>query len=81
MDYYAEINYDTVLEISLCVIPVRGMCHVITETVSHILCKCVALAELRFRRLGKYFMEPSDYNDISLCKILYFVRRTGLLAE
>jgi hypothetical protein len=26
-------------------------------------------------------MEPGDYDEISSCKILYFVRRTGLLAE
>jgi hypothetical protein len=41
-----------------------------------------ASAEFKFRRLGKlFFMEPSDYDDILLCKILYFVRGTGLLAE
>jgi len=34
-----------------------------TETASHILCECVALAELRFRRLGKHFMETSNYED------------------
>jgi len=26
-------------------------------------------------------MEPSDYDEIPLCKILYFVRGMGLLAE
>jgi hypothetical protein len=26
-------------------------------------------------------MEPSDYDEILLCKILYFVRGTGLLVE
>jgi hypothetical protein len=26
-------------------------------------------------------MEPGDYNEILLCKILYFVRGTELLAE
>jgi hypothetical protein len=26
-------------------------------------------------------VEPSDYDEIPLCKILYFVRGTGLLAE
>jgi hypothetical protein len=26
-------------------------------------------------------METSDYDEISLCKALYFVRGTGLLAE
>jgi hypothetical protein len=51
-----------------------------TEIVSHILCECVALAGLRFLRLEKHFMGPSDYDEIPLCKILYFVRSTGLLA-
>jgi hypothetical protein len=50
------------------------------ETPSHILLECVALAELRYRRLGKHFMEPSD-DEIPLCKILYFARGTGLLVE
>jgi hypothetical protein len=52
-----------------------------TETASHILCECVSLTEFRFRHLGKHFMEPSDYEDFPLCKILNFVRSTGLLAE
>jgi hypothetical protein len=37
------------------------------QTASHILCKCVALAELRFLRLGKHFVETSDYDEIPLC--------------
>jgi hypothetical protein len=40
-----------------------------------------ALAEFKFRRSGNMFMEPSDYYEIPLCKILYFVRGMGLLAE
>jgi hypothetical protein len=40
-----------------------------------------ALAEFKFRRLGKHFMEPSDYDKMPLCMILYFVRGIGLLAE
>jgi hypothetical protein len=51
------------------------------KKVSHILCECVALHEFIFRLLGKLFMEQSDYDDIQLCKILYLVRGTGLLAE
>jgi hypothetical protein len=34
----------------------------------------LALAEFKFRRLCKHFMEPSYYDEIPLCKILYFVR-------
>jgi hypothetical protein len=40
-----------------------------------------ALAEFKFCCLGKYFMEPSDYDEILLCKVLYFVKDMGLLAE
>jgi hypothetical protein len=40
-----------------------------------------ALPEFRFRRLGKHFMEPSDYDEIMLRKTLFFVRGMGLLAE
>jgi hypothetical protein len=39
-----------------------------------------ALAELQFHRLG-IFMEASEYDEIPVCKILYFVRSTGQLAE
>jgi hypothetical protein len=62
---------------------VCGRCHVAIETTLHFVCVCVcvALAEFRFRRLGKHFMEPSYYDEIPLCKTLYFVRGTGLLAE
>jgi hypothetical protein len=35
--------------------PVCGRCHMVTETASHILCECMALAELIFRRLGEHF--------------------------
>jgi hypothetical protein len=38
-------------------------------------------AKFRFFRLGKHFMEPSDYDEIPLCEILYFVRGTELLAN
>jgi hypothetical protein len=61
--------------------PICGRYHKETETASHILCECEALAKLRFCSLGKHLMEPSDFEEILLCKILYFVRGTGLLAE
>jgi hypothetical protein len=49
------------------------------ETATHILCECEALAYLRFRHLGQYFMEPSDYFDVPTYKILHYVRGAGLL--
>jgi hypothetical protein len=55
--------------------PICGRCHTETETASHILHECVSLAELKLHCLGKHFMEPSNYDEIPLCKILYFVKR------
>jgi hypothetical protein len=44
-----------------------------------------ALGEFRFRRFDKHFFwgggGASDYDEITLCKILYFVISRGLLAE
>jgi hypothetical protein len=60
--------------------PICGTCHMVTETATHILCECVALAGLTFHCLGKHSMEAS-HHKIPLCKILYFVRGTGLLVE
>jgi hypothetical protein len=40
------------------------------ETATHILCDCEAIAYLRFRYLGQFFMEPSDYNDAPINKVL-----------
>jgi hypothetical protein len=52
-----------------------------TETSSHILCKCVTLAEFRFRRLGKYFYVTKRPGGDSVMKILHILRGTELLAE
>jgi hypothetical protein len=40
-----------------------------------------ALAESKFCCLDNICMELSDYDEITLCKVLYFVRGTGLLVE
>jgi hypothetical protein len=40
-----------------------GRCHMATETTSHILYECVALAEFRFCHVNT-FMEPSNYQEI-----------------
>jgi hypothetical protein len=49
------------------------------EWATHILCDCEAIAYLRFRHLGHYFMEPGDYQDTPVRKILHFIRSVGLL--
>jgi hypothetical protein len=43
------------------------------ESATHILCDCEAIAYLRFRHLGHYFMERDDYQDapIRVSNILY----------
>jgi hypothetical protein len=48
---------------------------------SHVLCDCEALATLRFRHLGRHFMKPGDFEDISVSKIKHFVQGAGLLKE
>jgi hypothetical protein len=40
-----------------------------------------ALAGFKFVAEVDLFTEPSDYDGIPLCKILYLVRGTGLQAE
>jgi ribonuclease HI len=56
-------------------------CYHETETASHVLCDCEALADLRFRHLGRFFLKPGDYHEILLSRILCFIARTGLLAD
>jgi hypothetical protein len=41
--------------LQLTAILVRGASHMTTETASHILYECMALAEFRFCHLGKHF--------------------------
>jgi hypothetical protein len=57
-------------------------CHEKEETVLHVLCDCEVLARLRrFRYLGMHFMEPSDYHEVSLNKILHYIDGAGLLVD
>jgi hypothetical protein len=44
------------------------------ESATHVLCDCEATAYLRFRRLGQFIMEPNDYYDAPINKILHFIR-------
>jgi hypothetical protein len=61
--------------------PECNRCKQASETASHILCDCEALATLRFRHLGRHFMKPGDFEDISVRNILHFVEGAGLLNE
>jgi hypothetical protein len=49
------------------------------ESATHILYNCEAIAYLRFRHLGQFFMEPSNYCDAPLNKVLHFIRGVGLI--
>jgi hypothetical protein len=44
-----------------------------------ILCDCEAVAHVRFRHLGQFFMEPSDYYEAPIDKVLHFIRGVGLI--
>jgi hypothetical protein len=43
--------------------PICGRSQGEDESATHILCDCEAVAQIRFRHLGQFFMEPSEYYD------------------
>jgi hypothetical protein len=49
------------------------------ESATHILCDCEAIAFLRGRRRGQFFMEPSDFYEAPIFKVLHFIRSVGLI--
>jgi hypothetical protein len=49
------------------------------ESATHILYDCEAIAYLRFPHLGQFFMEPSDYYDAPMDKVLHFIRDVGFI--
>jgi hypothetical protein len=49
------------------------------ESATRIPCDCEAIANLRFRHLGQFFMEPSDYYDALINRVLHFIRSVGLI--
>jgi hypothetical protein len=49
------------------------------ELATHILCDCEAIANVRFRHLGQFFMEPSDYYDTPINRVLHFIPSAGLI--
>jgi hypothetical protein len=61
--------------------PKSDCCIQASETASHVLCDCEALATLRFRLLGCHFTKPGDFEDISVSKILHLVQGAGLPNE
>jgi hypothetical protein len=59
--------------------PICETCLQEDGSVTHILCDCEAIAHLRFRHLGQFFMEPSDFYDAPIFKVLHFIRSVGLI--
>jgi hypothetical protein len=49
------------------------------DSATHILCDCETVAYLRFRHMGQFFMEPSDYYDAPINTVLQFIRSVGLI--
>ena len=49
------------------------------ETSVHILCKCEALASLRHKYLGSFFLDPEDIRLLGVGAIWNFIKGTGLL--
>jgi hypothetical protein len=39
----------------------------------HVLCDCEAIAHLRFRHLGQFFMEPIDFYNTPISRVLHFI--------
>jgi hypothetical protein len=49
------------------------------KSATHILCDCEAIAYLRLHHLGQFFIEPSDYYDAPINKVLHFIGNVGLI--
>jgi hypothetical protein len=56
-----------------------GRCLEENESATHILRDCEAIAHLRFRHLSQFFMEPSDFYDAPISKVLHFILSVGLI--
>jgi hypothetical protein len=69
----------TPIQLGLADDPTCERCLEKDELATHILCDCEAIAYLRFRQLGQFFMEPRDYYDAPINKVLHLIRRVGLI--
>jgi hypothetical protein len=59
--------------------PLAERCLEEDESATYVLCDCEAIAHLRFRHLGQLFMEPSDFYDARISKVLHFIGSVGLI--
>jgi hypothetical protein len=49
------------------------------KSATHILCDCEAIVYLQFCHIGQFFMEPSDYYDALIYKVLHFIQGVELI--
>jgi hypothetical protein len=61
--------------------PICERCLEEDDSATHILCECEARGNLRFRHLGQFFMEPSDYYDAPINRVLHFIPSVGLIIK
>jgi hypothetical protein len=59
--------------------PTCRKCGTEEESLVYILCECEALASLRHRYLGSYFLNPEDIRVLGVGAIWNFVKGTRLL--
>jgi hypothetical protein len=59
--------------------PICERCQEENESATHILCDYEAVAQIRFRHVGQFFMEPCDYYDVPTDKVLHFIQGVGLI--
>jgi len=59
--------------------PTCRKCGTEEETSVHILSECEALASLRHRYLGSFFLDPEDIRMLRVVAIWNFAKGTGLL--
>jgi hypothetical protein len=59
--------------------PICERCQEKDESATDILCDCETTAYIRFSHLGQFFMEPNDYYDTPIHKVLYFIWSVGLI--
>lgn len=57
------------------------MCLEKYESAIHILFECEAIAYFRFLLQGHYLVEPDNFHDASISRILHFIRSVGLLKD
>jgi hypothetical protein len=59
--------------------PICRKCGTDEETSAHILCKCEALALLRYAHLESFLLEPEDIRELGIGAIWSFGKGTGVL--